>query len=71
MTMNCQKKLSTIIWLNTRKNYYRLFFFCLFFLCILADAFIQSDLVQSGYTFFVSMCSLGIEHNLCAANAMR
>ncbi len=27
----------------------------------LADAFIQSDLVYSGYTFFVSMCSLGIE----------
>ncbi len=28
----------------------------------LADAFIQSDLqVHSGYTFIVSMCSLGIE----------
>ncbi len=27
----------------------------------LADAFIQSDLLISGYTFFFSMCSLGIE----------
>ncbi len=27
----------------------------------LADAFIQSDLVHSGYTCIVSMCSLGIE----------
>ncbi len=27
----------------------------------LADSFIQSDLQYKGYTFFVSMCSLGIE----------
>ncbi len=37
----------------------------------LADAFIQRDLVHSGYTFFVSMCSLGIEPTtFSAANAM-
>ncbi len=39
----------------------------------LADAFIQSDLqLYSGYTFFISMCSLGIEPTtFCAADAMR
>ncbi len=38
----------------------------------LADAFIQSDLqFHSGYTFLISMCSLGIEPTtFCAANAM-
>ncbi len=37
----------------------------------LADTFIQSDLYNSGYTFFVSICSLEIEPmTFCAANAM-
>ncbi len=38
----------------------------------LADAFIQSDLqLHSGYTFFISMCSLGIKPTtFCAADAM-
>ncbi len=37
----------------------------------LADAFIQSDSVHSGYTCIVSMCFLGIEPmTFCAANAM-
>ncbi len=35
----------------------------------LADDFIQSD--YSGYTFFISMCSLGFEPlTFCTANAM-
>ncbi len=43
---------------------WKLFTFYLLFSYLfmhLADALIQSDLVYSGYTFFVSMCSLGIE----------
>ncbi len=38
----------------------------------LADAFIQSDLqLHSGYTFLISMCSLGIEPTtFCAADTM-
>ncbi len=38
----------------------------------LADAFIQSDLqLHSGYTFLISMCSLGIKPTtFCAADAM-
>ncbi len=39
----------------------------------LADAFIQSDLVHSGYTFVLSVCVFpgNRTHNLCAANAMK
>ncbi len=42
------------------------------FTCMhLADAFIQSDLVHSGYTFCQYVCSLGIEPiTFCAANTM-
>ncbi len=38
----------------------------------LADAFIQSDLVHSGYTFVLSVCVFpgNRTHNLCGANAM-
>ncbi len=45
---------------------------CSFTFMHLANAFIQSNLqVNSGYNFFVSMCSLGIEPTtFCAANAM-
>ncbi len=65
------EKRANKFWKHLKMSYPNSYHFTFTFMH-LADAFIQSDLVHSGYTFFLSVRVFpgNRTHNLCAANAM-